>query len=41
MANPTNWLIFEVGVLAVIGLIVLFVARAAVKQSKLTGIGGQ
>lgn len=41
MADPTNWLIFEAGVLAVIGLIALVVARAAVKQNKLTGINGQ
>lgn len=34
MADPTNWLIFEAGVLAVVGVIVLFVARAANKQNK-------
>jgi hypothetical protein len=41
MASPTNWLIFELVVLAVVGVIELFVARAANKQSKLTGINGQ
>ena len=41
MASPTNWLIFEAVVLAVVGVIALFVARAANKQSKLTGINGQ
>ena len=41
MASPTNWLIFEAVVLAVIGVVALFVARAAGKQTKLTGIRGQ
>jgi hypothetical protein len=41
MASPTNWLIFELVVLAVIGVIGLCVARAANKQSKLYGINGQ
>jgi hypothetical protein len=41
MASPTNWLIFEVVVLVVIGVISLLVARAAIKESKLTGINGQ
>jgi hypothetical protein len=39
MATPTNWLILEF--VAVVGVIELFVARAANKQSKLTGINGQ
>jgi hypothetical protein len=41
MASPTNWLIFEIAVLAVVGVIALFVVRAANKQAKLTGINGQ
>jgi hypothetical protein len=41
MASPTNWLIFELVVVAVVGVIALFVARAANRQSKLTGINGQ
>jgi len=41
MASPTNWLIFEVVVLVVIGVISLLVTRAAIKESKLTGIKGQ
>jgi hypothetical protein len=41
MANPTNWLLFESGVLAVVAVIAFFVARVANKQSKLTGIHGQ
>ena len=41
MASPTNWLIFEAVVLAVVGVVALFVARAANKQGKLTGINGQ
>ena len=41
MASPTNWLIFELVVVAVVGVIGLFVARAANKESKLTGINGQ
>jgi uncharacterized membrane protein len=41
MASPTNWLIFELVVVAVVTVIELFVARAANKESKLTGINGQ
>ena len=41
MADPTNWLIFELVVVAVVGVIALFVAHAANKQSKLDGINGQ
>jgi hypothetical protein len=41
MASPTNWLILELVVLAVVGVVALFVAVAAGKQSKLTGINGQ
>jgi Tfp pilus assembly protein PilX len=41
MASPTNWLIFELVVVAVVGVIALFVARAANQQSKLTGINGR
>ncbi len=41
MASPTNWLIFELMVVAVVGVIELIVARAANKQSKLYGINGQ
>jgi hypothetical protein len=41
MAHPINWLFFEAGVLAVVGVIALFVARAAVKQNKRYGIEGQ
>jgi hypothetical protein len=41
MASPTNWLIFEFVVLAVVGAAEFFVALAANKQSKLYGINGQ
>jgi hypothetical protein len=41
MANPVNWLIFELVVVAVVGVIELFVARAANRQSKMYGINGQ
>ena len=41
MADPTNWLIFEAAVLAVMAVIAFFVACAANKQNKLTGINGQ
>jgi|GEM_PF-5464503 len=41
MASPTNWLIFELVVVTVVAVIELFVARAANKESKLTGINGQ
>jgi hypothetical protein len=41
MATPTNWLIFELVVVAVVGVIELFVARVANKQSKMYGINGQ
>jgi hypothetical protein len=41
MANPVNWLLFETAVVIVIGMIELFVARAAIKQSKAFGINGQ
>ncbi len=41
MANPVNWLIFELVVVAVVGVIGLFVARAANRQSKMYGINGQ
>ena len=41
MASPTNWLLFETGLLCVIGLLELLVARAAIKQNKQFGINGQ
>ena len=41
MANPVNWLIFEIGTLAVVSGIMLLVALAAGKQAKSYGIDGQ
>lgn len=41
MASPVNWLIFELVVLAVVGVVALLVARAASKESKSYGINGQ
>ena len=41
MASPVNWLIFELVVVAVVGVIELFVARAANRQSEIYGINGQ
>jgi hypothetical protein len=34
MANPTNWLIFELGFVAAIFVVGLFVARAANQEDK-------
>jgi hypothetical protein len=34
MANPTNWLLFEVVVLAVVATVGFFVALAANRQNK-------
>jgi hypothetical protein len=34
MADPTNWLIFEAGLLAVVGVVGFFVALAANRQNK-------
>jgi hypothetical protein len=41
MASPTNWLLFESGVVALIVVIELIVVRAATRQNKLFGINGQ
>jgi hypothetical protein len=41
MADPTNWLIFELAVVAVVSVIELFVARAANQEGKMYGINGQ
>jgi hypothetical protein len=41
MASPVNWLIFELVVLALVGVVALLVARAASKESKSYGINGQ
>ncbi len=41
MADPTNWLIFELAVVAVVAVIELFVARAANQEGKMYGINGQ
>jgi hypothetical protein len=34
MANPTDWLIFEAGFLAVVVVAMFFIARAANRQNK-------
>jgi hypothetical protein len=34
MANPTNWLLFEVGLLAVVATVSFFVALAANRDNK-------
>jgi hypothetical protein len=41
MANPVNWLIFEIGTLVVVSGIMLVVALVAGKQAKSYGINGQ
>ncbi len=41
MASPTNWLIFELVVVALVTVIELFVARAANQEGKMYGINGQ
>ena len=41
MADPVNWLICELVVVAVVGGVMLLVAMAAGKQAKNFGINGQ